>query len=76
METPERGNAEFALMAAVADVERIRALWRKHYDGRWQRRGITKAETFAARRWGIKDVEHVVDRSQHPSGAKSKRAKT
>jgi hypothetical protein len=43
--------ARLGVRGVVADVKRIRALWRQHY-GRWKRRGQVSAEEIAGLRHG------------------------
>ena len=46
---------DLKVRAAVADILRIRNLWRKHYRRVRRTRGETSAEFFAAKRWDVSE---------------------
>lgn len=55
----EKLRRDTAVMGAINDAKRIRALWKLHYNKKNRRVGDVTAEEIAAARWGI-DVEDVI----------------
>jgi hypothetical protein len=56
-----KGWYDISVIAAAADVPRIRELWQRHYKRRNRATGfVSPPEWFAAQRWGVNEAD--VDR--------------